>query len=76
MSDLKSAIRDTIQSLPTLDDDTLVYYYKCSLGRSSDYKPLLRAIELERKSRNKTPKELDDESTNNPGTGKDGTTIS
>lgn len=67
MSNLKDQIRDTIQSLSSLDDDTLIYYYKCSLGRSSEYKPLIRAIELERKSRNKIPKELDDESTINPG---------
>lgn len=68
MSNLKDQIRDTIQTLPSLDEDTLIYYYKCSLGRSSEYKPLIRAIELERKSRNKIPKELDDESTINPGT--------
>ena len=64
---LKEQISQTIQQLPTLDDETLVYYYKCSLGRSAEYKPLIRAIESERKSRNKSPKELTDESTNNPG---------
>lgn len=67
MKTLKDQIKSYIDSLPTLDDDTLVYYYKCSLGRSAEYKPLIRAIESERKSRNKSPKELTDESTNNPG---------
>ena len=65
---LKEQIKSCIDSLPTLDDETLIYYYKCSLGRSSEYKPLIRAIELERKSRNKSPKELDDEPIINPGT--------
>ena len=64
---IKDKIKECINTLPTLDDETLVYYYKCSLGRGNDYKPLLKAIELERKSRNKSFKELDDESTHNPG---------
>jgi hypothetical protein len=65
---LKEKVKATIETLPSLDDDTLVYYYKCSLGRSADYKPLIKAIELERKSRNKSIKELDDESTISTGT--------
>ena len=65
---LKEKVKATIETLPSLDDETLVYYYKCSLGRSADYKPLLKAIELERKSRNKSIKELDDESTISTGT--------
>ena len=65
---LKEKVKATIETLPSLDDDTLVYYYKCSLGRSADYKPLIKAIELERKSRNKPIKELDDESTISTGT--------
>lgn len=67
MLTLKDQIKSCIDSLPTLDDATLVYYYKCSLGRSVEYKPLIRAIESERKSRNKSPKELTDESINNTG---------
>ena len=65
---LKDQIKETITILPTLDEETLIYYYKCSLGRSAEYKPLMRAIETERKSRNKSIKELDDEPTINPGT--------
>lgn len=65
---LKDQIKSCIESLPTLDEETLIYYYKCSLGRSAEYKPLMRAIESERKSRNKSIKELDDEPTINPGT--------
>lgn len=65
---LKDQIKSCIESLPTLDEETLIYYYKCSLGRSAEYKPLMRAIEAERKSRNKSIKELDDEPTINPGT--------
>ena len=64
----KDLIKETINILPTLDDETLIHYYKCSLNRDASYKPLLRAIEAERKSRNKLLKELDDEPTINPGT--------
>ena len=60
---IKDQIKHTISILPSLDDDTLVYFYKCSLSRGKDYTPLIRAIEAERKSRNKTIKELDDEPT-------------
>ena len=60
---IKDRIKETIGSLLYLDDDTLIHYYKCSLSRGNDYKPLIKAIELERKSRNKSFKELDDEST-------------
>ena len=65
---LKEQIKATIETLPSLDDETLIYYYKCSLGRSAEYKPLIKAIELERKSRNKSIKEFDDESTISTGT--------
>jgi len=66
---IKDQIKETINILPDLYDETLIHYYKCSLNRDASYKPLLRAIEAERKSRNKTTKELDDEPTINPGTG-------
>ena len=49
----KEQIADIIKNLSALDDETLIYYYKCSLGRDASYKPLLRAIESERRSRNK-----------------------
>ena len=49
----KEQIAELIKNLSTLDDETLIYYYKCSLGRDASYKPLLRAIESERRSRNK-----------------------
>jgi hypothetical protein len=61
---LKDQIKETITILPTLDDETLIHYYKCSLNRDASYKPLLRAIEAERKSRNKL-KELPDETIEN-----------
>lgn len=64
---IKDQIKHTISTLPSLDDDTLVHYYKCSLSRGKDYTPLIRAIEAERKSRNKLPKELDNESTDTTG---------
>ena len=61
---IKDQIKETITILPTLCDETLIHYYKCSLNRDASYKPLLRAIEAERKSRNKL-KELPDETTEN-----------
>ena len=59
-------IRQFIKSLHSYSDEELVHFYKCSLTKhsSSDkklYKPLILAIEKERKSRNKSYKELDNE---------------
>ena len=69
MTNIKDLIKQTITILPTLDDETLIHYYKCALNRDASYKPLLRAIEAERKTRNKTTKELDnDEPTIDSGT--------
>ena len=65
---LKDQIKQTITTLSSLSDDVLIHYYKCSLTRGKEYTPLLRALEAERKSRNKLLKELDDEPTINPGT--------
>lgn len=64
MTTTKDKIKETISILSTLDDEILIHYYKCSLNRDASYKPLLRAIEAERKSRNKL-KELPDETTEN-----------
>ena len=70
---LKERISATVSLLPTLDEDTLIHYYKCSLTRGREYSPLIRAIEAERKKRNKTIKELDDDiiptTTSEDGTG-------
>ena len=49
----KEQIAELIKNLSTLDDETLIYYYKCSLSRGDSYKPLIRAIESERRARNK-----------------------
>ena len=49
----KEQIIELIKNLSSLDDETLIYYYKCSLSRGDSYKPLIRAIESERRSRNK-----------------------
>ena len=49
----KEQIAELIKNLSTLDDETLIYYYKCSLHRDTTYIPLLKAIESERRSRNK-----------------------
>lgn len=49
----KELIASTIKSLPDLDDETLIYYYKCSIGKDASYKPLIKAIETERRARNK-----------------------
>ena len=49
----KEQIAELIKNLSTLDDETLIYYYKCSLGRDASYKPLIKAIDSERRARNK-----------------------
>ena len=58
MTTTKDLIDQTIKDLPTFSDEQLVHYYKCSLTKqSSQEKPLfaklIKAIESERKSRNK-----------------------
>ena len=59
MTTTKELIDDTIKQLPTFDDEQLIYYYKCSLSRQSTtdkplFTKLLKAIEAERRSRNKS----------------------
>lgn len=49
----KEQIAELIKNLSSLEDETLIYYYKCSLTRGASFKPLIRAIESERRSRNK-----------------------
>lgn len=49
----KEQIAELIKNLSSLEDETLIYYYKCSLTRGASFKPLIRAIEAERRSRNK-----------------------
>lgn len=71
---IKDQIKSTILTLPSLDDSTLIHYYKCSLSRGKEYIPLIRAIEAERKSRNKSIKEIDDDSSSiTSGTSETGT---
>ncbi len=58
MTATKELIDETIKDLPTFSDEQLVYYYKCSLTKQSAqekplYSKLIKAIESERKSRNK-----------------------
>ena len=58
-------IRLFIQTLQNHSDEDLVHFYKCCLTKQSStekklYRPLVLAIEKERKSRNKL-KELDNE---------------
>lgn len=58
MTTTKDLIDQTIKDLPTFSDEQLIYYYKCSLSRHlpSDkplFSKLIKAIESERKSRNK-----------------------
>ena len=55
----KDLIDQTIKQLPTFTDELLVHYYKCSLSRQLPadkplFTKLIKAIESERKSRNKT----------------------
>ena len=49
----KEQIAELIKNLSTLDDETLIYYYKCSLSKDATYKPLIKAIDSERRARNK-----------------------
>lgn len=54
----KDLIDQAIKDLPTFTDELLVHYYKCSLTKQSAqekplYSKLIKAIESERKSRNK-----------------------
>ena len=58
MTTTKDLIDQTIKDLPTFTDELLVHYYKCSLTKQSAqekplYSKLIKAIESERKSRNK-----------------------
>ena len=59
MTPTKDLIDQTIKQLPTFTDELLVHYYKCSLSRQLPadkplFTKLIKAIESERKSRNKT----------------------
>lgn len=59
MTTTKELIDATIKQLPTFDDEQLIYYYKCSLSRQSTtdkplFTKLIKAIESERRSRNKS----------------------
>lgn len=59
MTPTKELIDHTIKQLPTFTDELLVHYYKCSLSRQLPadkplFTKLIKAIESERKSRNKT----------------------
>ena len=58
MTPTKDLIDQAIKDLPTFTDELLVHYYKCSLTKQSAqekplYSKLIKAIESERKSRNK-----------------------
>lgn len=58
MTPTKELIDQTIKQLPELSDEQLVHYYKCSLSRQLPaekplFAKLIKAIESERKSRNK-----------------------
>ena len=58
MTPTKDLIDQAIKQLPTFTDELLVHYYKCSLTKQSAqekplYSKLIKAIESERKSRNK-----------------------
>ena len=58
MTTTKELIDQAIKDLPIFTDEQLVYYYKCSLTKQSAqekplYSKLIKAIESERKSRNK-----------------------
>lgn len=58
MTTTKELIDQAIKNLPTFTDELLVHYYKCSLTKQSAqekplYSKLIKAIESERKSRNK-----------------------
>ena len=58
MTTTKDLIDYTIKQLPEFSDEQLVHYYKCSLSRQLPaekplFTKLIKAIESERKSRNK-----------------------
>lgn len=58
MTPTKELIDQTIKQLPEFSDEQLVHYYKCSLSRQLPaekplFAKLIKAIESERKSRNK-----------------------
>lgn len=58
MTPTKELIDQTIKHLPEFSDEQLVHYYKCSLSRQLPaekplFAKLIKAIESERKSRNK-----------------------
>ena len=58
MTPTKELIDQTIKQLPEFSDEHLVHYYKCSLSRQLPaekplFAKLIKAIESERKSRNK-----------------------
>ena len=59
MTATKELIDQTIKQLPEFSDEQLVHYYKCSLSRQLPadkplFTKLIKAIESERKSRNKS----------------------
>lgn len=58
MTITKDLIDKTIKDLPTFTDEQLIYYFKCSLTKQSAqekplYSKLIKAIETERRARNK-----------------------
>ena len=58
MTATKDLIDQTIKDLPTFTDEQLIHYYKCSLTKQSAqerplYSKLIKAIESERRARNK-----------------------
>lgn len=68
MTPTKELIDQTIKQLPEFSDEQLVHYYKCSLSRQLPaekplFAKLIKAIESERKSRNKI-KIITEEETN------------
>ena len=66
MTPTKELIDQTIKQLPTFSDEQLVHYYKCSLSRQLPadkplFTKLIKAIESERKSRNKSQTIIEEE---------------
>lgn len=58
MTATKDLIDQAIKDLPTFTDEQLIHYYKCSLTKQSAqekplYSKLIKAIETERRARNK-----------------------
>lgn len=69
MTPTKELIDQTIKQLPDFSDEQLIYYFKCSLTKqSAQDKPLfaklIKAIESERKSRNKLQTIIEEEEPN------------